>query len=1150
MKPSNVARRTRPKAAPLPNSGRRQSASPGKKREAALHGRVDSGMAEPAKPWAAGGGTKAAPRSRHARVDGNGAPVSPGAKSAAKRALSGKPGGGGGGAGGVSGGTGRRGAAPVETTRTRAAAEPQSRSAALEAKLAEREAQVRAELRAGQEALELELKAAKDQLWEEQDARAVAEAGLMGARSGSKAVHAAKAQAEGKVVEAERQIDELRTAVAAEQARLHDVEAGHAAAAKQFAERNEQWAALEAELEFERSNSRELLAAQEALERAVTEHQQARSEAEAEAARHKEERTRAEQDKDKAEQRARARQREMGILRLDMGTQVKKEQKALSDMENECASLKGRLKAANSHINRLKRERDGVRGEQGADIRTLQQTNEKLSEQVAEMEAQCEAAQNLAETMRAQVAQTLETERARLTALDEERRAAAQDTETSLRAQIDELADTLEATDRRLRFESNRVLELEAKRASLEKALRLARMKSTTGSSPASTPRGGSSSGGNGGSTGKTKRGAVEVTVGSPLRSPSGRGGRAGRGRGGLNVSSPRRGAGEGGRPLSSPKSPGGRRRQQAPGSGSKAKAAAAAERMAAAEQAAREEGALLEEQANLQRELQQAREHAANREDQLDEQRQAQAEAEAHAQAQAEYSSNLRSSQELNSLRGSGGLLDTVRARLSADMDRAAAATAAMSEEETKEEEAAASAAAEQPWQTEHEQAQEEEYLRLRRQEHDRGRDSSGAAAAAAHAAGVGPYMAGTQQSSLQVQLPVKALMDIDEGGAASHHRLDSPPPEILGGAVGGEGLRSYGHHNHHRDVRTGMMPPGSAGGGTALDGSSSSIGTGGTGGSRPPSADPASEQQIVYYNNWKLATSTNGDGIPMAETSAEYQRSSLGGSSAASLPEGATMVFDPGYGRAVRGSGGGGGVGGGIVGRDNDGAMHGEMRVEWSSDDEREGAAAPAPPGSEQQETEEAHAQAQEAIREADRFLARQRERVAVYGGAAVATRSFDSVDSMEQTRRTLERYGGGGGDHHHDEATEDGGSVTQSMMAEEREAEAEISRQISAAMHVGGEGAISAHSAAAAGGGQHGAMARDALHGGVPFDSLTQEQMQMRLEIERRTAEVHAPSSHPLLLDDSRSTARNYWLADRPAAFGKASPVHLTTSPPQIG
>ena len=35
MKPSNVARRVRPKAAPLPGSGRRQ-ASPGRKREAAI----------------------------------------------------------------------------------------------------------------------------------------------------------------------------------------------------------------------------------------------------------------------------------------------------------------------------------------------------------------------------------------------------------------------------------------------------------------------------------------------------------------------------------------------------------------------------------------------------------------------------------------------------------------------------------------------------------------------------------------------------------------------------------------------------------------------------------------------------------------------------------------------------------------------------------------------------------------------------------------------------------------------------------------------------------------------------------------------------------------------------------------------------------
>eukprot|EP01043_Picozoa_sp_COSAG02_P085091 COSAG02_NODE_22800_length_740_cov_0.555382_1_plen_170_part_01 len=58
MKPSNVVRRTRPKAAPLPGSSgsggggtsRRQQASPGRKREAAIHGKVDAGLAEPSKP--------------------------------------------------------------------------------------------------------------------------------------------------------------------------------------------------------------------------------------------------------------------------------------------------------------------------------------------------------------------------------------------------------------------------------------------------------------------------------------------------------------------------------------------------------------------------------------------------------------------------------------------------------------------------------------------------------------------------------------------------------------------------------------------------------------------------------------------------------------------------------------------------------------------------------------------------------------------------------------------------------------------------------------------------------------------------------------------------------------------------------------------
>ena len=99
----------------------------------------------------------------------------------------------------------------------------------------------------------------------------------MGARNGTKAVHAAKAQAEQQLERTELQIVQLRAAADRSTIQLKEVQAGHEAAAKQFEERNEQWGALEAELEFERNSSRELIAAQEALEKAVTEHQQARS---------------------------------------------------------------------------------------------------------------------------------------------------------------------------------------------------------------------------------------------------------------------------------------------------------------------------------------------------------------------------------------------------------------------------------------------------------------------------------------------------------------------------------------------------------------------------------------------------------------------------------------------------------------------------------------------------------------------------------------------------------------------------------------------------------------------------------------------------------------------------------------------------------
>ena len=58
----------------------------------------------------------------------------------------------------------------------------------------------------------------------------------------------------------------------------------------------------------------------------------------------------------------------------------------VAEKEAEIESLKGRLKAANAHINRVRRERDGAKGEKGEDKNTLMQRNEELEAQVAEME--------------------------------------------------------------------------------------------------------------------------------------------------------------------------------------------------------------------------------------------------------------------------------------------------------------------------------------------------------------------------------------------------------------------------------------------------------------------------------------------------------------------------------------------------------------------------------------------------------------------------------------------------------------------------------------------------------------------------------------------------------------------------------------------
>ena len=134
----------------------------------------------------------------------------------------------------------------------------------------------------------------------------MAEAGLLGARSGAKAVQAAKLAVEQELAALRAEADGLRGQVSAEKARLQATEVAHADSAGVYAQQKEQWAVLEAELEQERCASRELLAAQEALESSVSEHQQRRAEAEAEAARHKEERAKAAEEKTAADAAAAA----------------------------------------------------------------------------------------------------------------------------------------------------------------------------------------------------------------------------------------------------------------------------------------------------------------------------------------------------------------------------------------------------------------------------------------------------------------------------------------------------------------------------------------------------------------------------------------------------------------------------------------------------------------------------------------------------------------------------------------------------------------------------------------------------------------------------------------------------------------------------
>ena len=97
-----------------------------------------------------------------------------------------------------------------------------------------------------------------------------------------------------------------------------------------------------------RQHSRELLAAQERFELVAKECNEKIAQAEDEAAQHQEISRKAEEEREKAEMRARGKHREMAMQRLDLQTDIKKEQKAKTDLQTEIVALKSRLKAANS----------------------------------------------------------------------------------------------------------------------------------------------------------------------------------------------------------------------------------------------------------------------------------------------------------------------------------------------------------------------------------------------------------------------------------------------------------------------------------------------------------------------------------------------------------------------------------------------------------------------------------------------------------------------------------------------------------------------------------------------------------------------------------------------------------------------------------
>ena len=276
---------------------------------------------------------------------------------------------------------------------------------------AEREVAVRAELDAEIERLRQQLKECHMQLSDAQEKQSEAEAGLVGCKAGVAAVHRAKFAAQERVKELDAAVVVLEKSVQVGLAREATLVGEHAEEAAIFAEHKSMWNNVQLEIEQEREASRQMLQKQRDADELVVEHQSARKRAEDAAEAHQAAKSKAEADKMRMEERAITKEKKMATFRLDAQAAIRAEQKARKAVENELVSYRERLKAANAHVTRIRKERD--RGQHRTTAGEVESASEveELRVRLAETEAESSKTQMLAAEMREETSKALARER-------------------------------------------------------------------------------------------------------------------------------------------------------------------------------------------------------------------------------------------------------------------------------------------------------------------------------------------------------------------------------------------------------------------------------------------------------------------------------------------------------------------------------------------------------------------------------------------------------------------------------------------------------------------------------------------------------------------------------------------------------------------